>query len=63
MTSLAERLGYAPDAKLLIVNCDDLGSSASANRAIAHVLAVGAALVHLPIREAALPARRGAVAA
>ena len=31
MTELAERLGYAPDAKLLIVNCDDLGSSRSAN--------------------------------
>ena len=27
VTSLAERLGYAPDARLLIVNCDDLGSS------------------------------------
>jgi predicted glycoside hydrolase/deacetylase ChbG (UPF0249 family) len=32
--SLAERLGHKPDAKLLIVNCDDLGSSHSANRAI-----------------------------
>ncbi len=32
--TLAERLGYKPDAKLLIVNCDDLGSSHSANRAI-----------------------------
>ena len=41
MSSLAERLGFAPDAKLLIVNCDDLGSSASANRAIADVLARG----------------------
>ena len=41
--SLAERLGYGPDAKLLIVNCDDLGSSASANRAIADVLGRGAA--------------------
>lgn len=41
--SLAERLGYGPDAKLLIVNCDDLGSSASANRAMAHVLAEGLA--------------------
>jgi len=41
--NLAERLGYGPDAKLLIVNCDDLGSSASANRAIADVLDRGAA--------------------
>jgi len=40
---LGERLGHAPDARLLIVNCDDLGSSGSANRAIAHVLAEGAA--------------------
>jgi predicted glycoside hydrolase/deacetylase ChbG (UPF0249 family) len=29
--SLAERLGYPPDAKLLIINCDDLGSSHAAN--------------------------------
>ena len=43
MPNLAERLGYAPDDRLLIVNCDDLGSSASANRAIAQVLHVGAA--------------------
>lgn len=43
MSSLAERLGYGADEKLLIVNCDDLGSSAAANRAIAHVLAKGAA--------------------
>jgi predicted glycoside hydrolase/deacetylase ChbG (UPF0249 family) len=28
---LAERLGYPPDARLLIVNCDDLGSSHAAN--------------------------------
>src|SRR5450759_2424376 len=28
---LAERLGYPPDARLVIVNCDDLGSSRSAN--------------------------------
>jgi predicted glycoside hydrolase/deacetylase ChbG (UPF0249 family) len=29
--SLAERLGYGADDRLLIVNCDDLGSSHSAN--------------------------------
>ena len=29
--TLAERLGHAPDAKLLIVNCDDLGSTRAAN--------------------------------
>lgn len=43
MPNLAERLGYGPDAKLLIVNCDDLGSSASANRAIADVMGRGLA--------------------
>ncbi|MEY2570284.1 MAG: hypothetical protein QOE63_634 [Acidimicrobiaceae bacterium] len=31
MTTLAERLGYGPDDRLLIINCDDLGSSYSAN--------------------------------
>lgn len=29
--TLAERLGHAPDARLLIVNCDDIGSSHAAN--------------------------------
>ncbi|MES2895309.1 MAG: polysaccharide deacetylase family protein [Pseudomonadota bacterium] len=41
--SLAERLGYGQDARLLIVNCDDLGSSASANRATEQALAEGLA--------------------
>ena len=31
MTSLAERLGYGPDDRLLIINCDDLGSCHAAN--------------------------------
>jgi predicted glycoside hydrolase/deacetylase ChbG (UPF0249 family) len=43
MPSLAERLGYGADEKLLIVNCDDLGSSASANRATEAALAAGVA--------------------
>lgn len=43
MSDLAERLGYGPDDKLLIVNCDDLGSSASANRATEQVLKAGLA--------------------
>ncbi len=34
MTTLAESLGYDRDAKLIILNCDDLGSSRSANVAI-----------------------------
>ena len=43
MATLAERLGYGPDEKLLIVNCDDLGSSASANRAIGRAMDAGTA--------------------
>jgi predicted glycoside hydrolase/deacetylase ChbG (UPF0249 family) len=39
--SLAERLGYAPDDKLLIVNCDDLGSSRAANVAVYDALRSG----------------------
>jgi predicted glycoside hydrolase/deacetylase ChbG (UPF0249 family) len=31
MTTLAERLGYAPDDRVLIINCDDLGSTYAAN--------------------------------
>ena len=31
MTTLVEQLGHGPDAKLVIINCDDLGSSRSAN--------------------------------
>jgi predicted glycoside hydrolase/deacetylase ChbG (UPF0249 family) len=41
--TLAQRLGYAASAKLLIVNCDDLGSSHAANVAIHDALAKGAA--------------------
>lgn len=41
--SLVERLGYDAGDRLLIVNCDDLGSSAAANRAIATVLKAGVA--------------------
>jgi hypothetical protein len=43
MTALAERLGYGADARLLIVNCDDLGSSHAANSAIRRALTEGAA--------------------
>lgn len=41
--SLAERLGHPPDTKLLIVNCDDLGSSAAANRATEAAFRAGTA--------------------
>jgi predicted glycoside hydrolase/deacetylase ChbG (UPF0249 family) len=39
----AERLGHPPDAKLLIVNCDDLGSSHAANLGIYDALRHGTA--------------------
>ncbi|MGO9195914.1 MAG: polysaccharide deacetylase family protein [Acidimicrobiales bacterium] len=42
-STLAERLGYGPDARLLIVNCDDLGSSHSANMGVYDALRHGAA--------------------
>ena len=49
MPSLAERLGYVADAHLLIVNCDDIGSSHSANvaseRAMRHGIATSATLM------------------
>jgi len=31
VTTLAERLGFAPDDRVLIINCDDLGSTYAAN--------------------------------
>ena len=49
MPTLAERLGYAPDTRLLIVNCDDIGSSHAANvaseRAMREGLATSATLM------------------
>src|SRR5215469_17691873 len=41
--SLAERLGYGPDARLVILNCDDLGSSHSANLAALEAVESGVA--------------------
>jgi predicted glycoside hydrolase/deacetylase ChbG (UPF0249 family) len=43
VTSLAQRLGHGPDAKLLIVNCDDLGSSHAANVGVYEALREGVA--------------------
>lgn len=43
MTSLAEQLGYRPDDRLLIVNCDDLGSSHAANIGVYDCLRAGLA--------------------
>ncbi len=41
--SLAERLGYGREDRLLIVNCDDLGSSQSANAATFRAMTEGIA--------------------
>ena len=43
MTTLAERLGYGPDDRLLIINCDDLGSSHAANVGVYEALREGVA--------------------
>lgn len=43
MESLAERLGHPPDARLLIVNCDDLGSNHAANLGVYEALRTGTA--------------------
>ena len=43
MPSLAERLGYVPDARLIIINCDDIGSSHSANVASEAAMRTGIA--------------------
>jgi predicted glycoside hydrolase/deacetylase ChbG (UPF0249 family) len=41
--SVAERLGYPPDARLLIVNCDDLGMSHATNVGVYEALREGVA--------------------
>src|SRR5438093_528601 len=43
MTTLAERLGHPPDARLLIVNCDDPGSTDAANVGVYEALGEGMA--------------------
>ena len=43
VTTLAERLGYASDDRLLIINCDDLGSCHAANVGIYEALRDGVA--------------------
>lgn len=42
-TTLAERLGYPPDASLVILSCDDLGSCHAANVGVFEALRSGAA--------------------
>ncbi len=41
--SLAERLGYAADARLVIISCDDLGSCHAANVGVFEALHHGVA--------------------
>jgi len=41
VTSLAERLGFGPDVRILIVTADDLGSSQAANSGVYEALRVG----------------------
>jgi predicted glycoside hydrolase/deacetylase ChbG (UPF0249 family) len=43
MATLAERLGYGPDDRVLIINCDDLGSCHAANVGIYEALRDGVA--------------------
>jgi predicted glycoside hydrolase/deacetylase ChbG (UPF0249 family) len=43
VTTLAERLGYGADDRLLIINCDDLGSSQAANTGVYESLRSGLA--------------------
>jgi hypothetical protein len=43
VTTLAERLGFGPDDRLLIINCDDLGSTFAANVACYDALRDGIA--------------------
>ena len=43
MKTVAEQLGHPPGAKLLIVNCDDLGSSHAANVVVYEALREGVA--------------------
>jgi predicted glycoside hydrolase/deacetylase ChbG (UPF0249 family) len=63
--SLAERLGHAPDTKLVIISCDDLGSCHAANLGVFRALREGVAtcaslMVPAPwARHAALMAGEG----
>ncbi|MBI4932687.1 MAG: ChbG/HpnK family deacetylase [Actinobacteria bacterium] len=43
MTTLAERLGYAAETRLVIISCDDLGSSHAANEGVFDAIRHGVA--------------------
>ncbi len=62
--TLAERLGYAPDAKLLLINCDDLGLTHASNVGTYDALRSGVAssatlMVPCPWARDAAQAHRG----
>lgn len=64
MTSLAERLGYRADDRLVILNCDDLGSCHAANEGVYRALRDGLAtsatlMVPAPWARAAAAQHRG----
>ncbi|HTT87467.1 MAG TPA: polysaccharide deacetylase family protein [Acidimicrobiales bacterium] len=64
MPTLAEQLGYAPDAKLLILSCDDLGFCHAANVGVYQALRDGLAtsaglMVPCPWSRGAAAAYRG----
>jgi len=64
VTSLTEALGYTPDAVVVVVTCDDLGSSHAANMgvydALRHGMATSAGLmVPCPWARHAAAAYRG----
>jgi predicted glycoside hydrolase/deacetylase ChbG (UPF0249 family) len=61
MSTLADRLGYPADAKLVIVNCDDLGLCEAVNVGVEEALRQGGATsasLMVPCRWAADAARR-----
>src|SRR3546814_4394759 len=49
VTTLAERLGYGPEDRLLIINCDDLGSCHAANLGTYEALRDGIATSATPM--------------
>jgi chitin disaccharide deacetylase len=64
MAGLVERLGFGPNERLLIISCDDLGFSYSANAAVYHSLRDGIAtsaslMVPAPWARGAAAAYRG----
>lgn len=64
MTNLAERLGYRPDDRLVVINCDDLGCSQASNEGVYRSLREGLAttatlMVPAPWSRAAAAAHRG----